>query len=462
MKGGYVILIVVVLSVLGYFVVWSDLSLAPLPSCYDSDGGLDYYVRGYVRGNTIREYPSECNKLKKAYDITEIEIDAGSKTGISKVDSTPTRTSNVDLRQVPLALSPSMWAGYCKLYDVCIDSGALKEHYCSGGGGHSETYDCPWGCEDGACVGRGFKVGVAPIPRNFPGNESEWFDAYMMVQEVGELATIQSTWRDSIELSGEIPKFINDSGTYHDYFNFTPVYGINFFNQSSPTYDPFLNMTGNPINNWSNVDAREKYLETALRICNDFNPEYLGLAVEVNSYEIDHYDDFVLFMGLYDIFHTAVKTNCPDTKVFVTFQLETMKGIGYWDEEQWWMLDAFGDKLDLVVFTTYPEINYSSPEGIPLDYYSEITEHTNKKIAFSEIGWSSTEGGEEAQVEFIDTFLERTEGLDMEFVNWIFMHDLPGEGPLFKTGLRYDNGTAKDAWFRWKALKEVPYGGGSI
>jgi hypothetical protein len=54
-------------------------------------------------------------------------------------------------------------------------------------------------------------------------------------------------------------------------------------------------------------------------------------------------------------------------------------------------------------------------------------------------------------------FLRLTGSLDLEFVNWSFMHDLPGSGFPNTVGLRYANGTAKAGWHRWKELKAVPY-----
>jgi hypothetical protein len=281
------------------------------------------------------------------------------------------------------------------------------------------------------------------------------------IQEAGELATAQSDWRDSVNESGTIPEFIALLGDQKNNYHYEPAYGINFFQQSG-TYDPILNVNTDPTNDWTNEDAKTLYKQVALDICTTYHPRYLGLAVEVNSYYLKHAADFNRFVVFYKELYDLIKAAYPDTKVFVTFQLEMMKGLGdtAWGfavDPHWEVLDLFGDKLDLAVFTTYPEVEYGSPDDLPDDYYAEIKQHTSKKIAFSEIGWSCDQNTEAIQSRFISRFLQLTHNLNLEFVNWIYMHDLPEGGFLSTVGLRYTDGTAKTGWYQWKALKTRPY-----
>ena len=133
------------------------------------------------------------------------------------------------------------------------------------------------------------------------------------------------------------------------------------------------------------------------------------------------------------------------------------KGLGrrYWGDypSQWEIIEKFGDKLDLVVFTSYPEIEYDSIDQMPEDYYSEIAQHTEKKVAFTELGWQNGDG------RFIAKFLDMTKDLDLDFVMWIFMHDtkLIENNPFPGVGLREYDGTPKGAWYAWKELKQIPY-----
>jgi hypothetical protein len=281
------------------------------------------------------------------------------------------------------------------------------------------------------------------------------------IPEAGELVTAQSEWRDSVDESGSIPEFIALLGDQKDIYHYEPVYGINFFQQSG-NYDPSLNVNTDPTNDWTNADAKALYKQVALDICATYHPRYLGLAVEVNSYYLKHTADFSRFVVFYKELYGLIKADYPDTKVFVTFQLEMMKGLGdaIWGfpvDPHWEVLDLFDGKLDLIVFTSYPEVEYSSPEELPDDYYTEITQHTSRKIAFTEIGWSCDHSTEAIQSRFIIRFLHLTGSLDLEFVDWIYMHDLPGSGFPSTVGLRYTNGTAKAGWDQWKALKAKPY-----
>ena len=93
-----------------------------------------------------------------------------------------------------------------------------------------------------------------------------------------------------------------------------------------------------------------------------------------------------------------------------------------WELEEstphWEMIDRF--KLDLVAFTTYPGIFYRDVSDIPADHYTEILSHVSEPIAFTEMGWHGTaspagwESSEQVQAEFIETFFELTNDLDME------------------------------------------------
>jgi len=115
----------------------------------------------------------------------------------------------------------------------------------------------------------------------------------------------------------------------------------------------------------------------------------------------------------------------------------------------------FGNKLDLVAFTTYPQLIFNFPQQIPADYYGEIAEYTAKPVAFTEMGWSSnTETGilpitatEQDQVDFIARFLELTKNLNKEFIIWSLLHDLQKIGdaasPWLYLGLKKNDGSVK-------------------
>jgi hypothetical protein len=244
--------------------------------------------------------------------------------------------------------------------------------------------------------------------------------------------------------------------------NFVPVFNLNFFDAA--TGMPDLNTPNNKVNNWTNSEARRLFKEVAAQIA-QLAPAYLGLGNEINLYHISHPEDFSNFVSIYRATYDTIKTVSPNTKVFTVFQLEGMKGLIRLSYGQstvsWNLLDMFRDKLDVVGFTTYPSLMYTTqPADMPEQYYAEIaTEVTNRlgsvQIAFTEVGWDSdslSSGSEQEQADFVPRFFELTRGLDKAFVIWGLLHDVkpPAIGePLDHAGLRRYNGDIKPAWNEW-------------
>lgn len=311
---------------------------------------------------------------------------------------------------------------------------------------------------------RQFKLGVGPIPQNFPGSDStDFINMYDNVSQVAELMAVQGDWRDSAATSGQIPAGLNAFLFFKDTYNYDPVPAISFFQGEAIAN---LDMPDNPTNDWTNTDAITQYEQVALDIIQTYNVNYMGLGIEVNTYWQYDPADFNRFITAYQQMYANIKAIHPNVKIFVSFQLEKMKGIGTFSgppfEAHWNLIDLFGDTLDVIAFTTYPGIEYASVANIPEDYYLEIRKYTNKPILFTEIGWATTMGGEQAQDDFTLKFFRISEGLNKEIVTWAFMHDLlatPPPGPLNGIGLRNNDGTAKLVWPRWQTLKTITYTG---
>ena len=90
------------------------------------------------------------------------------------------------------------------------------------------------------------------------------------------------------------------------------------------------------------------------------------------------------------------------------------------DNNQWDLFDRF-DKVDIIGLTTYPWKHFDKPEEISVDYFSKLNQYITKPVAFTEIGWV---GGEIEQAEFLVRFLELTADINMEMVNWLFLHEI--------------------------------------
>jgi hypothetical protein len=323
-------------------------------------------------------------------------------------------------------------------------------------------------------------IGIGPVMKHF----GVWGelpatvpDMMSKMTEVGDMILAQSGWHQSGQDYGELPNYFNDlvniwPTTVDPNVQYGHVsYGINFFDQGTGVAD-LIDPVG-LTNNWmSNPnDAKAKYRQVALALCGaPYNAKYIALALEVNTY--CHYDpaDYLFFIeNVYIPIYDAIKATHPDTKVFVTFQLEQCKGIGaatwgYVPSAHWSLLDNYNGKLDLIAFTTYPEFGYSTPADIPNDYFTSIKNNLpgnlkNKPLAFVEMGWSDKNGNagsQQAQIDFLNRFLVLTEGLKVEYMNWVFMHDME-LSPLndkLKLGLRDYNGNARPIWNEWKELKD--------
>ncbi|HIE54411.1 MAG TPA: hypothetical protein EYP90_04390 [Chromatiaceae bacterium] len=117
----------------------------------------------------------------------------------------------------------------------------------------------------------------------------------------------------------------------------------------------------------------------------------------------------------------------------------------------------------MIGLTTYPWKHFDSPEEISSDYYSRLGQHSSKPIAFTEIGWPSSAdvgSSESEQAEFLEVFLERTGGMDIEMVNWLFLHDTEIGGiagsvsdeAVGTIALRNMDGSEKEVYAAWAAL----------
>ncbi|EKD28344.1 MAG: hypothetical protein ACD_79C00334G0009 [uncultured bacterium] len=314
---------------------------------------------------------------------------------------------------------------------------------------------------------RNFKLGCSPIPRyltipnpKVTSTENYFINLFTNLQETGELATTQVEWwrpEQTENKAGDIPQFIDDMYYVNKTLGYTvePMVVINFFRNDGT---PLLQTSKNQPNDWTNIEAQQKYEELALEICEKYNPQYLGLSIEANNYYLANPVDFDRFVDVYKNIYKKIKLKNPKTKVFVTFQLEKLKGLGdnFFGnvEPHWDILDKFGDTLDLFVFTTYPETEFKSPKDIPDDYYSEILNHTKRKIAISECGWGSDlkRSARANQANFIHKIFSLTDSLPKEFMLWAFMNDL-NRKPKQKfdnIGLCKFDGTPKQSFDVWK------------
>lgn len=272
-----------------------------------------------------------------------------------------------------------------------------------------------------------------------------------------EAASIGSTltWAGSMsEFSSDkkTPFVIQELGAR---YNYTPIIITGSFSVGS----------GGAVKENVSSDKFEEYKNNIVHFADKEKPKYLGLGNEMNYLYEQKPESYQKFASFFNETYDAVKKVSPDTKVFVTFQLEHMKGLrgglfgGKNDttKTDWAALDDFA-KADLFSFTTYPGIIYDNPTDIPANYYSEIQTHTKKKIAFSEVGWASNlkvtgyTSTPEEQKTFVETFASMMNEVDPEFATWPFLYDQKIGEPFKSMGLKDSSGNKKPAYDAWAAL----------
>ena len=161
--------------------------------------------------------------------------------------------------------------------------------------------------------------------------------------------------------------------------------------------------------NFSTPEIRTAYQSFAVRLARDYQPAYLGLASEINTYLDAYPEDAEHFISLYKETYAAVKEVSPDTQVFVTFQwddLNRLDGDGTAYDIKWEQIEAFEPELDIWAVSSYPYFFFDTPADIPGDYYSPLLARTDKPLAIAESGWTSRDlseitGSPEKQAEFL-------------------------------------------------------------
>ncbi|MCL5094049.1 MAG: glycosyl hydrolase 53 family protein [Patescibacteria group bacterium] len=291
--------------------------------------------------------------------------------------------------------------------------------------------------------------GVTFTPKGFSAGDFTSFLA--KTKETGEVVAWSGDWNELQKESGG-PKVLAELSSNYGYI---PIVELQFFTQA----------TGELLRPLTEENI-ESYKESAANFAQKYRPKYLGLGIEVNVLSEKSPPDFDKFVSLFNESYDAIKTVSPNTKIFTVFQLEKMKGLsgglfgGVNDEtkNEWPLLEKF-QKSDIIAFTTYPSLIYKDPAEIPADYYLEIKNHTQKPIAFTEVGWPSGadilgwESSEEEQASFIQRFFELTKDLKPELAIWAFMYDQNTIEPFKTMGLINSKGTAKSAFEKLKNLK---------
>jgi hypothetical protein len=321
---------------------------------------------------------------------------------------------------------------------------------CGGGGG---------GKGPPRIVGTGFGVTFSPRGFTTTMTADDVLDFYRNHEETGPIIAFHMNWRDDVASAGRIPSTAVQAQAAASQHGFHAVVGFGWHGGSGAD----LTSAGEPANNtWSNAETRAGFVAMLRAWCRTYRPQFVFVANEVNLYWLEatpqEWADWVSACGeAYD----AIKAVSPGTTVFVTFQLERLKGLGvkngWTDPPQWPILADFAGKVDAMGFTSYPYFEHEAPADLPADYYTSILAYWTGPVIFTEIGWTADPaipytGTEQEHVDFIDRFFDLTATLDLAYVTYFLLHDLDIAPVGFRDiGLRRNDGTPRPSLDRWKA-----------
>jgi hypothetical protein len=300
---------------------------------------------------------------------------------------------------------------------------------------------------------RGFYMGVLPMPAEGQSLDS----AYALAAGYSEFVPVwgrPSAFYDlADDLKGEwgatfVEQLTRDKGML-------PLVHMSFIDTGVTLKAP-AELAGATL---SDSAWRKAYKQAALDVVRACRPRYLSIGNEVNrwyeKFGTTGANGFQNYVSLFSEMYDTLKALSPGIVVFCTFAREIV------DENREADLSVLllfpRDKLDLLVFTSYPHAvqGRNRPDSIPDDYYSRALNIVpGKLIGFSEVAWPSLDafGGEQAQADFMVELggrLTAGQGIGLHLLGWPWLCDLDSTD---RTGLFRRDGTAKPAWEQWKRL----------
>jgi len=207
--------------------------------------------------------------------------------------------------------------------------------------------------------------------------------------------------------------------------------------------------------------VREGIRRWARYLADEFEPDWLNLAVEINMYEATEPADYPNLVSLYRELYEEIKAAHPDTVVFASFQME-LGDPGAAED----LVDA----LDIVGISTYP---YLTGDGFPPEDYFDSVADLGLPLAVAETGYPAaalpTLAGKQTfspsdQAAYVEWLGRRAVSPGLIFVTWFFPTDITAwidplpaaeqDVPrLFEfLGMRTADGTARPALDVWRRL----------
>ena len=197
-----------------------------------------------------------------------------------------------------------------------------------------------------------------------------------------------------------------------------------------------------PGSGFSDPAVTRAYLSYVEFVVEQYRPRWLALAIDVDQFAQARPDDLDAFETVYFAAYDRVKAVAPDTKVFVTFQLEDLQGLIPWGAAhapQWSLILRFRPMLDLLAVSSFPSFVFPFAGDVPDEYYARLLAF-GKPLALVPVGYASeparggvTFGTVAGQRQFLARILDEARRGDWELIVWLTQQD-----PTFASAQPYD------------------------
>ncbi len=279
----------------------------------------------------------------------------------------------------------------------------------------------------------------------------------------GGVVFANSSWRDSLNSSGQIPglhKLVCMAQP-------SPFGYVDMINFGWATYPMlYLNVPGDTTNNWTNSAAKDLFLQMLINAADSLMPAYFFIGNEISIYWAQDSADYLNWIAFYNQAYDSIKVHSPSSKVGTTFNYEHLSGNGNFvgfNTPYWNAFNALDTgKIDIIGLTVYPFFNYAHANSVPVNYLDTIFSRMgNKPVAITETGWPGDSligqwyASPAEQMDYVDKIFSIISGKNVEVVNWLFLNYLmdttnTAEMLLFKSlALRDSLGNDRPALPLW-------------
>ena len=272
------------------------------------------------------------------------------------------------------------------------------------------------------------------------GHPSDYSQMAAFLQEVantcnGGVVLANGSWRESMSGSGIIPELqkavcLLQPSPYA--YTDMVVFG---WGASTTPYTLYLDVPGDSTNKWTNITAKELFLEMLVNAADSLQPAYFFIGNEINFYWAEDSVDYLNWVNFYNQAYDSVKIHSPSSEVGTVFNYEHLSGNGInigWNTPYWGALEAFDtSRIDILGLTVYPFFNYPTANAIPDNYLEPVFNRIgNKPLAITETGWPSDSllanwyCSPQQQADYVNKLFTIIDSQNIEAVNWLYLYYL--------------------------------------